>query len=83
LPAHEDFVVNVNEWSARHVYNFVRGIATSEEPVMLIVDKKTIYVRDAITYSHNFEIEGDERLVWREDELWIRCREGWVAVVQQ
>ncbi|MEO8970015.1 MAG: methionyl-tRNA formyltransferase [Ktedonobacteraceae bacterium] len=83
LPSHEDFVVQVNEWSARHVYNFVRGIATAEESVLLIVGNKTIYARDANSYSHKVDIKGGERLLWREDELWIECSEGWVAVVQQ
>ncbi|HVB22555.1 MAG TPA: methionyl-tRNA formyltransferase [Ktedonobacteraceae bacterium] len=83
LPAHDDFVVQVNEWSARHVYNFVRGVATSVAPVILIVGNKTLYVRDATSYSHKFMTKGDEGLVEREDELWIRCKVGWVAVVQQ
>lgn len=83
LPAHEDFVVQVNEWSARHVYTFVRGIATSKEPVILIVDNKTIYARDATSYSHELKVDGDEKLVEQEDGVWLRCREGWVAVVQQ
>ena len=84
LPSHEDFVVRVADWSARHVYNFVRGIATREEPVTLIVDNKAIYVSDATSYSHNLEAgDREEKQVWREKDLWIRCREGWVAVVQQ
>lgn len=83
LPSHEDFVVNVNEWSARHVYNFVRGLATSEEPVSLVVDNKTMYVRDATSYSHTFKADGNEKHDGWEKEAWIACKEGWVAVVQQ
>ncbi|MHB8596267.1 MAG: methionyl-tRNA formyltransferase [Ktedonobacteraceae bacterium] len=83
LPSHEDFVVNVNEWSARHVYNFVRGLATSEEPVSLVVDNKTMYVRDATSYSHTFKADGDEKQGGREKEGWLACKEGWVAVVRQ
>lgn len=83
LPSCEDLVVRVHEWSARHVYNFVRGLATSEEPVPLIVGNKTIYVRDAISYSRDSKIDGDEEQGAWEKELWIPCKEGWVAVVQQ
>lgn len=84
LPSYEDHVVPVADWSARNVYNFVRGIATAEEPVTLIVDDKAVYMRDATSYSHNFEAGNqNEHKVWREDELWIRCRDGWVAVVQR
>ncbi len=83
LPSHEDFVVHVNEWSARHVYNFVHGIATSEEPITLIVDNKKIYVRDATSYSLNSKAIGDEEQVELEKEVWIQCKEGWVAVVQR
>ncbi len=83
LPSYEDFVVRVNEWSARHVYNFVRGLATGEEPLPLIVDDKTIYVRDATSYSHTFEADGSEKQGGWEKEVWIACKEGWVAVIQQ
>lgn len=83
LPSHTDFVVYANEWSARQVYNFVRGVATSEEPVIIIVDKKTLYIQDATSYSHAFESGNKEGIIERENELWIRCKEGWVAVVQQ
>lgn len=83
LPTHEDFVVHVNEWSARHVYNFVRGIATNEEPVTLIVDNKQINVRDAVSYSLNREVDRDEKQIGLEKESWIQCKEGWVAVVQR
>ena len=82
LPSHEDFVVQVNEWSARHVYNFVRGLATREQPVALVVDNKTMYVRDATSYSHAFKADGEKQREW-EKELWIACKEGWVAVVRQ
>lgn len=83
LPSYEDFVVRVNEWSARQVYNFVRGLATLEEPVRLVVDNKTMYVRDATSYSHNFQADGNKKQGAWEKEVWIPCKEGWVAVVQQ
>lgn len=84
LPSYEDYVVSVTDWSARNVYNFVRGIATAEEPVTLLVDNKSVYVRDATSYSHKFAAENqNEHKIWRGDDLWIRCRDGWVAVVQR
>lgn len=83
LPSHEDFVVRVNEWDARHVYNFVRGLATNEEPVPLIVNNKTLSVRDATSYSHNPQANRDERQGEWEKEVWVPCKKGWVAVVQQ
>ncbi len=59
LPSHQDFVVQSSDWSARHVYNFVRGIATREEPVKLIIGNRAVYVIDATSYSHT--CEGDNR----------------------
>ena len=84
LPTYEDVVIRVNEWSARRVFNFVRGLATREEPVPLITNGKTIYAQDAISYSHKFDVNTQsERIVQKENEVWIRCVQGWVAVVQQ
>ncbi len=84
LPSYKDYVVAVADWSARNVYNFVRGVATMEEPVTLLVNNKAVYVRDATSYSHNFEAGNqNEHKVWRGDVLWIRCRDGWIAVVQR
>ncbi len=84
LPTYEDVVIRADVWSARRVFNFVRGIANHEEPVPIITDGKTIYAQDAISYSQNADTAiSSERGVQSENEVWIPCKSGWVAVVQQ
>ncbi len=46
MPSGEDYVVPVEEWTARRVYNFVRGVAARERPVTLTVDGRVINVVD-------------------------------------
>src|SRR5207237_9669070 len=52
LPSSEDFVVPVAQWEARHVYNFIRGVASRGEPVQLLIDGQNVLVTDANSYSH-------------------------------
>ena len=49
----DDFVVPVAEWNARHVYNFICGVASWESPIALLVGNKTIHIKKAISYSHD------------------------------
>ena len=52
FPSNDDFVVPVVEWSARHVYNFICGVALWGTPVILHVGSTTVQVNKAISYSH-------------------------------
>ena len=71
----------VPEWSERHVYNFISGVASCGTPIMLLVDNKTVYVKKAISYSH----KDIDRSVSEMDEkpgerFWVRCKQGSVWV---
>ncbi len=51
FPADKDFVVPVQEWEARRVYNFIRGVGHWEQPIQLLTDRGMVPVRDAVSYS--------------------------------
>ena len=80
FPDDEDFVVPVTEWDARHVYNFISGVAEWGGPVTLNVGSKSITVRKATSYSHDIMCE--KNYCWWGEKLWIRCKSGWLAVIQ-
>lgn len=82
LPDAQDYVVPVLEWSAQHVYNFICGVAQSHGFVTLHVKEERIQVSHAVSYRH--ETMGstiDAAYCWRSEELWVRCQEGWVGVL--
>lgn len=79
-PSEEDFVVPVGEWSARHVYNFICGVASWGVPIRLRVDDHMLVVREAISYSHK-DIGQATRMVEEGEEIEVRCREGSVRVI--
>lgn len=82
FPSNEDFVVTVAEWDAEHVYNFIRGVAHWGGPIELQFDDERVTVQKATAYSHEDTIDLPfKHYFWQDGELWIRCKRGWVAVV--
>ena len=82
FPSDEDFVVHANAWSARHVYNFIRGIGHWDRPIELQVDSAQFLIRDATSYSHNGEeLDENKAYHWIGNELVVRCRVGSVRVM--
>lgn len=82
LPTNEEYIVPVREWAAERVYRFVRGIASREQPVTLLVDGNPTQVIDVASYSHkdiqreaasDSAKETSTRNVRR-----IACKDGWV-----
>jgi len=81
FPSDDDFVIPVAEWSARHVYNFVCGIASWGTPITLQVGNQSIPVKKAISYSHeDIDVSDSDVPVQSGEDMWIRCKEGWVKV---
>jgi methionyl-tRNA formyltransferase len=82
FPGDEDFVVHVAEWDSAHVYNFICGVADWGGPVVLQVGSEHIVVQKATSYSHADICETScENYFERGEELWVRCKVGWVVVV--
>jgi len=81
LPSSEDFVVPVAQWNARHVYNFIRGVASRGEPVQLLVDGQHMLVTDAISYSHRNTDNDPKAITEKADrEVSVKCRDEWIKV---
>jgi methionyl-tRNA formyltransferase len=82
FPSNEDFVVPVADWDAEHVYNFICGVTHWNGPIVLQFGDERVTVQKATTYSQ--EDTDDlpfKHYFWQDNELWIRCKRGWVAVV--
>ena len=87
FPSEEDFVVDVTKWTARHIYDFVCGVASWGGPVTLQAGNESFIVQEAISYSHENinesdkeECEEGEAYYWRGEELWIRCKVGEIRI---
>ena len=81
FPRDHDFVVPVSEWNARHVYNFICGVASWGSPIVLLIGNKTIEIKKATSYSHKTidinEIEVNEQ---SGKGFWVKCKQGSVLV---
>ena len=81
FPSDEDYIVPVADWSASHVYSFICGVADWGGPIKLDVGSEYFVVRKAISYSlENTRDSQDAAYFWRGEELWIRCKVGWIGV---
>ena len=78
FPSADDFVVNVAEWDARRVYNFICGVAAWGEPITLQVGDASMRVKTAISYSQKDNVYSHEG-----EEFWIPCRVGSVRIKRQ
>jgi methionyl-tRNA formyltransferase len=83
FPGKQDFIVPVATWDARHVYNFLRGVAGFGEPLYLQVGDKLTRVEQAMSYDLALENRTPEDESFRgnaREGVWIRCSTGWVRV---
>jgi methionyl-tRNA formyltransferase len=81
FPNDDDFVVPVAEWNARHVYNFICGVASWGIPIYLLVGNKTIHVKKAFSYSQKTIDQNDMAVNKQPGEgFWVRCKQGSVLV---
>ncbi len=84
FPSNENFSLSAEAWTARHVYNFVRGIHSWENPILLHTDEKTFHVRNALAYRQNGPgsklIENADSPNSHMSDLWIRCKAGKVQI---
>lgn len=82
FPSEEDYRVPVAEWEAEHVYNFICGLGGGSEPLTLCIEDELMLVRQAISYSHeNIDVWDGKAYLQRGEELWIRCKAGYVNVL--
>jgi methionyl-tRNA formyltransferase len=81
FPGDEDFVVYAQDWNARHVYNFIRGIHDWGHPIEVQVGGIRYLVNDAVSYSLNVNELHAGINVPGVNELDVACRDGWVRAV--
>lgn len=82
FPSDEDYIVSVADWSAPQVYNFICGVSDWGGPIKLQVGSEVFAVRKAVSYSLENVCDSQEAAyIWRREELWIRCKTGWIAVI--
>jgi len=81
FPSDDDFIVPVAEWSARHVYKFICGVASWGTPIILRVGDKSIPVKSVISYSHKNINNNVLEFEQNGEDLWIGCKEGSVRVI--
>ena len=74
FPSEDDFVVPLAEWSARHVYNFICGVASWGSPIALLIGNKTIEIKKAISYSLDPTDKNEP------EGIWVKCKQGSVLV---
>lgn len=80
-PTEQDFLVSATEWSARHVHNFICGVGTWDDPIVLVTDQERYRVRHSIAYRLDEETpRAPEREQPAEDVIVVRCKDGWVVV---
>jgi methionyl-tRNA formyltransferase len=79
FPEDADFVVQVNTWNARHVYNFVCGIASWDTPITLLLNDQRLVVRKAIAY-HLDNPHTMQQTMDTDKEMLVPCQVGWVHV---
>ena len=85
FPSDEDFSISAEDWSAQHVYNFIRGVRSWENPIVLRNGEKTYRVDDALAYKQ--EEMGSKPLIESThisdldmSTVWIHCRVGKVQI---
>jgi methionyl-tRNA formyltransferase len=81
FPSDDDFVVPVAEWNARHVYNFICGVASWGTPIHLLTGNKSVHIRKAISYSQKTTDQNGMAVYRQPDEgFWVKCKQGSVLV---
>ncbi|HEU0001093.1 MAG TPA: methionyl-tRNA formyltransferase [Ktedonobacteraceae bacterium] len=75
MPTGKDYVVVANEWEARRVYNFIRGVGSARVPITILTEDQSIQVVNVISYSCDNANDnmGDEVME-------VRCLDGWILI---
>lgn len=78
-PSDDDLIVHVEEWDARHLYNFIRGVSHWNGIIKVNNHNNVLLVRDAVSYSHN-DANNDECRNMGENREVVQCKTGFVVV---
>lgn len=81
IPTGNEYLVPIAEWPARRIYNFVRAVATGEQPVTLLVAGQAVKVTDAISYSQETNGNGIFSGSDEKQGQQLQCFDGWVRML--
>jgi methionyl-tRNA formyltransferase len=73
-------VENPRDWGARHLYNYIRGIAGWNGPIELCANNEHIFARDAISYCLGGQDRHKDADPLEYNEQMIQCRDGQVRI---
>ncbi len=77
-PTDADYILTP-DWSARRAFNFIRGMAESEHPILLDVGAERFVVKQAVAYDEQATLSVPfEKL---GEQLQVRCLRGVLTVV--
>lgn len=80
-PTDDDYVVQAHEWSAHHLYTFIRGVASSERPVEILSSDRYLLAVDATSYSLNGQPDTSDDVQQDNHRTeYVVCRDGCVRV---
>ena len=74
-------MVDPQQWNARPLYNFIRGVGVWDGPIELHSAEGNLLVYDAISYSSQEQIQQLEKAHSDNDELIVQCKDGYVRVL--
>lgn len=81
FPEYEDLAIPVDQWDAREVYNFIRGVGHWESPLHIEAPDSEMEIEVRNCYEYSLEPLDDPRRIFHEDNTFIvRCKQGWVSV---
>ncbi|GHO48407.1 methionyl-tRNA formyltransferase [Ktedonospora formicarum] len=83
FPGEDDFIVHVDQWDARDVYNFIQGVGHWDAPIRIEApghEWNAFEVRNCYSYSLE-PMPGQSRMIVEDGAFLIRCARGWVRVV--
>lgn len=84
FPTAQDFFVQAQEWDARHLYNFIRGVGQWDKPISLQSGQRLFLVKDAISYSLKTTINDktfiDDNQTEKTNNKQIHCKNGTVTI---
>ncbi len=76
LPGREDYLITA-DWAARRAFNFARGLAESDEPIILMVEDDRLVIDQTLGFS---EETMREPLVRSGTVVRVRCTPGTLTV---
>lgn len=77
VPADRDFVITP-AWPARRAFNFVRGLAEWERPILIVAGHERFIVREAVSFDEAARMS--EPIQHHGDRIAVQCSPGTLTI---